>query len=333
MDSFTQIVLGAAVGEAVLGKKVGNKAMLYGAIAGTIPDLDTFAGLFVDTVTAIEIHRSFTHSILFAVIFSPLLGGLISKIERGSPATWKNWSWLVFWGLITHSLLDAFTTWGTQILWPLKTEFAFKSVFVIDPLYTFPFLICLVLAFRQKKDNPKRGFYNRLGLMLSTAYLVVGQGLKGLAFQQFENSLQAENVHYLQIETRPSPMNTILWKANVELEKAYLVGDYSLFDKQAIRFSRYPKNHHLLGDLSHHPKVLRLIAISKGWYTISQKDGCLVFNDLRFGKLDPSDVNSPFVFAYQLRKTPAGLHVVELKEKPEDAKKMLSSLWNRIWGV
>ena len=57
MDSLTQIVLGAAVGEAVLGKKVGNKAMLYGAIAGTIPDLDVLARFYVDTVTATEWHR------------------------------------------------------------------------------------------------------------------------------------------------------------------------------------------------------------------------------------------------------------------------------------
>ena len=59
MDSVTQIVLGAAVGEAVLGKKVGNKALLYGAIAGTIPDLDVIFGNFTDTITAIEWHRGF----------------------------------------------------------------------------------------------------------------------------------------------------------------------------------------------------------------------------------------------------------------------------------
>ena len=69
MDSLTQIVLGAAVGEAVLGKKVGNKALLYGAIAGTIPDLDSFAPLFTDTLTSIEVHRGFTHSIFFSVLF------------------------------------------------------------------------------------------------------------------------------------------------------------------------------------------------------------------------------------------------------------------------
>lgn len=70
MDSLTQIVLGAAVGEAVLGRKVGNRAMLYGAIAGTIPDLDILSSYFTDTVTALEIHRGFTHSILFSIIFA-----------------------------------------------------------------------------------------------------------------------------------------------------------------------------------------------------------------------------------------------------------------------
>jgi inner membrane protein len=134
MDSLTQIVLGAAVGEAVLGKKVGNKAMLYGAIAGTIPDLDTFASLFTDTITAIEVHRGFSHSIVFAILFAPVFGWLISKIERKSIATWQNWSWLMFWGLVTHPLLDAHTTWGTQLLWPLEVRLAYKNIFVIDPL-------------------------------------------------------------------------------------------------------------------------------------------------------------------------------------------------------
>ena len=72
MDSLTQIILGAAVGEVVLGKKIGNKAMLYGAIAGTIPDLDVLASFFTDTVSALEIHRGFTHSIFFSVLFAPV---------------------------------------------------------------------------------------------------------------------------------------------------------------------------------------------------------------------------------------------------------------------
>ena len=103
MDSLTQIVLGAAVGEAVLGRKVGNKAMLYGAIAGTIPDLDALASYFTDTITAIEVHRGFSHSIVFSILGAPVFGWLISKIERKSGVGWKDWSWLMFWGLIHTS--------------------------------------------------------------------------------------------------------------------------------------------------------------------------------------------------------------------------------------
>ena len=66
MDSITQIVLGAACGEAVLGKKIGNRALLFGAIGGTIPDLDVFIGklLFNNEIDAMAFHRGFMHSFL-----------------------------------------------------------------------------------------------------------------------------------------------------------------------------------------------------------------------------------------------------------------------------
>src|SRR5690554_5094273 len=114
MDSVTQIVLGAAVGEAVLGKKNGNKAIILGAIAGTIPDLDVAAAYFTDTVSALEIHRGFSHSIFFAVLFALLFGWLLSLWDKRASLR----EWIVFWFFcfVTHPLLDAHTTWGTQLL-------------------------------------------------------------------------------------------------------------------------------------------------------------------------------------------------------------------------
>ena len=74
MDSLTQIVLGAAVGEVVLGRKIGNRAMLWGAVAGTIPDLDVMIGsLFMNEINGLAFHRAITHSIFFAVVFSFLI--------------------------------------------------------------------------------------------------------------------------------------------------------------------------------------------------------------------------------------------------------------------
>ena len=180
MDSLTQIILGAAVGEAVLGRKIGNKAILYGAIAGTIPDLDVFASLFTDTVSSLEIHRGFTHSIFFSVLFAPILAFIVIKYETHK--SFKNWAFLFFWAFITHPILDAQTTWGTQLFWPLDIRLAFKNIFVVDPLYIIPFLVFLILAMCQKMESKKRRFYNNLGMFISSLYLVLTLILKGVSY-------------------------------------------------------------------------------------------------------------------------------------------------------
>lgn len=332
MDSLTQIVLGASVGEAVLGKKVGNKAMLYGAIAGTIPDLDVLCRYFVDTVTATEWHRGFSHSIFFAVLFAPVFGWLISKIERKGQATFIDWTRLMFWGLLTHPVLDAFTTWGTQLFWPLEQRLAFKTIFVIDPLYTLPFLVFLVLAMRQKRVSLKRKRYNQMGLFISCSYLLLSLVLKGIAHRKFIDALDVQNIDYIALDTRPTPFNTILWAANIDVGDAYLIGDYSFFDSDPIRFTEYPKNRQLLGQLKAADKVKRLAKIAEGWYTITKNDGILYFNDLRFGLISLNPDETRFAFSYKLIEDGNGLQVQETEKFDRDAKKLFSALWDRMWG-
>lgn len=333
MDSLTQIVLGAAVGEAVLGKKVGNKAMLYGAIAGTIPDLDVLANYFTDIVTATEWHRGFSHSIFFAILFAPIFGWLISKLERKQEATWRDWSRLMFWGLFTHPILDAFTTWGTQLFWPFKTRLAFQNIFVIDPLYTVPFIMFLILAMRQKRTSVKRRKYNRLGLVISSAYLLLTLILKGVAYQQFENNLESQGISYSQMDIRPTPFNTILWTANIDTKDAYLIGNYSFFDSGPVQFTSHPKNHDLLNNFETNDKVNRLIEITEGWYTITKNERGLFFNDLRFGLESLDSEETKFAFTYQLEEAKSGLEVKETPKFDRDVNKLFSALWLRMWGI
>jgi inner membrane protein len=331
MDSLTQIVLGAAVGEAVLGRKVGNKAMLYGAIAGTIPDLDVLASHFTDTVSALAIHRGFTHSAVFSIIFGPAFGWLVSRYERYKD--FKGWAWLFFLAFVTHPILDSFTTWGTQLLWPLDLRLAFKTIFVIDPLYTFPFLVFLLLTRFQKRDSKKRRLYNTLGLSISTLYLGLTFILKDIAQSQFEDELLNQNVIYEQIDTRPSPLNTILWNANVDTKDAYLLGSYSFFDTQPISFDVYPKNHHLLGNLIENETVKRMMAISEGWFTINQVGEKLFYNDLRFGLFSTEPQSQDFVFKYEIFENNDGnVSFIEQKKRPDDGKKLITSLWTRLKG-
>lgn len=331
MDSLTQIILGAAVGEAVLGKKVGNKAMLYGAIAGTIPDLDIFASHFTDTATALAIHRGFSHSILFSAILAPICAWIVTRYETYKE--FKGWAWLFFWALFTHPLLDAFTTWGTQLFWPLNTRLAFKNIFVIDPLYTLPFLTFLILAMFQKRTSRKRRFYNNTGLIVSSSYLALTLILKWFAFTKFESALIDQNIAYQQIDTRPAPLNTILWSANIETEDAYLLGYYSFFDTQPITFVTYKKNHELLGKLAEHDKVQQMIDISKGWFTITKNDNKLLFNDLRFGLLSMQEGSQNFVFQYEIAHSENGqVEFVEQEKTNREGTKLMTDLWARIKG-
>lgn len=139
MDSITQATLGAAVGEAVLGKKMGLKAAAWGAALGTVPDLDILLNPFIDSVVELRIHRSLTHSITFTVLASPIFGWLINQIHRKDGVGWLPWTKLAFLVFLTHALIDIPTTYGTQFLFPFTdTPYTTDSIFIIDPLYTLP---------------------------------------------------------------------------------------------------------------------------------------------------------------------------------------------------
>ncbi len=330
MDSVTQIVLGAAVGEAVLGKKIGNKAMVLGAIAGSIPDLDVIASFITDTVTALEMHRGFTHSIVFSMVFGFLFGWLLSLWDKR--ATFKEWFWFWFLCFVTHPLLDAHTTWGTQLFWPLDLRLAYKNIFVIDPLYTLPFLVFLILAMLQKRGSIKRKRFNKLGLIVSSTYMLLTIILKGITYNKFKTALENQNIPYSALETKPSPLNTILWTANVETEDAFLIGDYSFFDTKPIQFFSHPKNHAILGALAEEDKVKRLVKITKGWYTISEKPDGIYLNDLRFGMISVDPKSEKFAFSFLIEKKGNEVTVTEEEKNTREAGKLLSALWKRIKG-
>ena len=334
MDSLTQIVLGAAVGEAALGKKVGNKAILWGAVAGTIPDLDVLSKMFVDNITANELHRGFSHSILFSIIAAPIFGWLITKIYKNKEADWKDWTKLMFLGLFTHPVLDAFTTWGTQLFWPLDYKVAINNIFVVDPLYTIPFLIFVIAAMFYKRTHPKRKKYNNFGLHISSCYLCITLVLQQNARANFSTNLENQHITYNEIQTRPTPLNSILWTANVETDDSFLIGYYSLLDENdIIDFSEFPKNHHLLCEMENDPLIPRLIKLSEGWYTIERQDDKVFFNDLRFGLLGVGPKANRFVFSYELYYDENGkLQAKERERDVEDASPLLKKLFTRVLG-
>tara|TARA_B100001094_G_scaffold331141_1_gene398510 strand:- start:153 stop:1163 length:1011 start_codon:yes stop_codon:yes gene_type:complete len=335
LDSITQIVLGASVGEAVLGKKIGNKAIFWGAVAGTLPDLDVILRYFTDEISATQMHRGFSHSIVFAVLIAPLLGWIARKIHfKLVDVSFKDWTKLFFWTTVTHPLLDAHTTWGTQFFWPLKYRLAYQNIFVVDPLYTLPFLTFLIIVMTLKKENPKRSKFNTIGLSLSTSYLLLTLIFKWISFQEFKEGLQNQAIEYVEMDTKPSPLNAILWSSLIETDKGYRTAYYSLFDKQEITYSKeFLKNHHLLEPYLDQKIVQQLIDISAGWYRIEERNGKLLFWDLRFGQMGMDVDTASFLWYYELSIDESG-HISASKKQPKikNMSGIFSSLFNRVKG-
>lgn len=331
MDSLTQIVLGIATAELVAGKKLQNKTFLYGAVLGTIPDLDILVGKFLSDVEGVAIHRGLSHSLLFFMFLSPVLGWLISKIEK-EKISFKSASLLAFWCLVTHVILDLFTSWGTQILWPLDYRFALKTIFVIDPLYTIPLLISLIFVWRDKEFLVRRKYLIR-GLVMSSSYLLLTCLLKLFAMHQFENALENQKLNYQELIVKPTAFNCILWNANIATSKGYYLADYSLFDSQPIRFTFYSKNRKLEEKLVNSYDFQSLKKISEGWYLVTEKNHRLYFNDLRFGLLNDSPENPQFAFSYRMIPMSDGIYwAEEVPKAKRDGKALLQKIFTRLKG-
>lgn len=337
MDSLTQIVLGAAVGEAVCGRKIGNKALVWGAVAGTIPDLDILVNPWLDMVQQLSFHRSVTHSFLFAFISSPILGWLLRRIYPKEKATIRDWTLLFFLGFTTHAILDSFTTWGTQLFWPFSNHgVAFYNIFVIDPLYTIPFLAFVVAVAFYPKESVKRRGLNYAGLVISSAYLVFSFAAKAAANKAFEESMQAQGIAYTSYISKPTPLNTILWTVTAETEKGFYTGFYSLLDRNKdIDFRFEPRQESLVIPYRGDEKLERLLDITTGYYVVSEAAKGIHISDLRFGQFDGwrEEGAGRYVFVYHVWEQENGeLAFEEINYRPKPDKAYLKAYWNRIKG-
>lgn len=331
MDSFTQVLLGIATAEVIAGRQLKNKTFLYGAILGTIPDLDVVVGLFMDPVSGVAIHRGLSHSLFFFICLSPILGWLINKLEHGK-ITIQRSIILAFFGLFTHVILDAFTSWGTQILWPLPDRFALKTIFVIDPLYSIPLLISLIYVFRAKVDLLRRKYVYR-GLIISSFYLLLTCGIKLFALNKFENALENQDISYTEIIVKPTAFNIILWNANVKTNDGYLLSDYSLLDSKEISFTLYKSDKKAGKQISNDTNFKRLVAISEGWHIVSRYNNRIYFNDLRFGLLNDDPAQPQFAFSYEFLPNEDGTFtVIEVPKAKRDGKLLMQKLGKRLLG-
>ena len=339
MDSLTQIVLGAACGEAVLGKKIGNKALLFGAIGGTIPDLDIFIGpmLYNNEIDAMLFHRGFMHSILFSIFGALLFGWLAHKLyntgKRLHTTSKNDWTKLFFWSLFTHPLLDCFTPYGTQLFAPFSNyRVAFNNIAVADPLYTLPFLICLIVLMFYNRKNDKRKFWLKIGFGISSAYMLFTIGNKIYVDSVFKSSLTENQIDYSRFSAQPAILNNILWYGIAETEDNYHVGFYSLFDT-SNHFSDWetiPKKRDISKD--DYKDLKDLTWFSNNYYNVSKIDeNNFEYYDLRYPILNDSESKAP-IFSLKLYKDAERINMKPFEPNTGDFSKAIKLNWERLKG-
>lgn len=338
MDSLTHIVLGAAIGEVVLGKKIGRKAMLWGALADTIPDFDVITGWLglVPEAQQLLFHRGLTHSFLFAVIMAPLIGWWFSRLYKNSSATRKEWTLLFFLGFISHIVLDSFTAYGTGWFEPFSHyRVSFNTIFVADLFYTLPFLICIWIAIRAKDNSPKRVKWTKIGLWVSSLYLLYTFVNKIYVNEKVTDAMDKKNIVTTDLVITPAPLNNFLWTSYATDTTGYWMGYYSVFDKtNDIQFFHIPKNESLLKPYESGESAKLLKRFSKGYYCMTKTNNDVYFNDIRFGQICGWDgLDSAFPLSFLLEedgKSKGALDRTKMKGSILDA---LISLAKRSKGI
>ena len=329
MDSLTQIALGSAVTLAAMGRRTAAwKAVLWGAAAGTLPDLDAFID-HGNAIANMVRHRAESHALLYLTLLSVPLGALAARLH-GETRHWRRWSFALWLALITHPLLDWMTVYGTQLLLPFTDHpFGVGSIFIIDPLYTVPLLVGVTAALILHDQRGLR--WNAWGLVLSSFYLAwsvaAQQVVTGIAMA----SLQAQGVQAERVLVTPSPFNTLLWRVVAVTPTQYLEGFYALADgDRPLRWSRHERGADLLARYGNQAHVQRLERFSHGFMRMEQDDRGHVFvTDLRMGQ-EPL-----YFFHFDLGPAEAlgagGGTVTQQGARPDMAT-ALPALWRRMWG-
>lgn len=335
MDLVTQTVLGAAVGEVVLGKKAGNKAIMWGAVGGLVPDLDVLITPFYNDVDGLFVHRGFSHSIIFTFLLTPLLGWLIYSIHRKKMnITRFEWMKLVFWAVFTHPLLDYLTTYGTGAFLPFSGyRVEFSTVGIVDVFYTLPFILVLISIMFMKRSSILRRKVIVGLLLVTSAYLAGTVGNKINMNNIFKNAFARQNIEYERFKTAPLPLTNFLWMGIAKADSGYYMGLYSNFDTQKPKdFMYIPQNEELLNAFSNDEGLNKLIRFTKGYYHVGEDENGLYLADLRFGRIG-IDENAEYIFKFYLKQTENALLIEQSTESREFEAGEFSVFIQRIKGV
>lgn len=223
MDPVSQGVVGAAFAQAAAKRTTLATVAWYGALGGMAPDLDVLFQSPTDPILFLEFHRQFTHSLVFIPIGALLVFAVLRSIAnrvrmlQGLSAGQAYLACLM--GYATHGLLDACTSYGTQLLWPFSNaRIAWDTMSIVDPLFTVPLVVLVVAASRSK-----RVWLSWLACAWMLSFFAFGWLQQERALQAASQVAQIRGHEPLRLSVKPSFANLLVWKAIYEFDGYYYV--------------------------------------------------------------------------------------------------------------
>lgn len=337
MDSVSHVVIGAAIGETFLGKKIGRWGMLLGAIAKSMPDFDLFYTGLNDPRAYICDHRAHTHSLFIEAIYAVPIAWLLVKLFKQKVSFNRMYVFMLvcLWG---HSLLDLCTNFGTQLLLPFTNEnYAINTIAIADLLFTLPMLIMILIAVFYKRNELRRNKLARTSIIYCLAYLTLTMVNKLWAERIAERSLMENNIPATSHMTNPSILNNVLWYCTASNDSTVFIGEFSLLhSKNPIRWHSYPRHQELMAQSKSKNDVAILRWFSDP-YTIAELSGdTLNVYAGKFGRMNmkETELKKSLGFHYKLYQE-NGIEKMGMEqpnEKNANIKEGFVDLWERICG-
>ena len=335
MDSLTHIAVGACIGEAFFEKGFGKRVMIWGILAQSIPDIDFVASFWMDTADNLLAHRGFTHSILFAVLCTPLFALAADKIHLPRQQHFARWLFFFATEIFVHLLLDTFNNYGVGLLEPFNHQrFSFNAIYVLDPFFSIWPGIAFIMLVILDRNHPRRTFWWMFGLIIPALYLGYSIYNKLNVDRRVKENIETLALHDQQYFTTPAPLQNWLWFVASGNQDGYHIGYTSVLeDDEKIDFTYFPKNDSLLHPIKDKTELEQLLRFSQGYYTVEKWHDTIVFNDLRFGQIQGwDDPKQKFVFHYFLEHPRSNDLVVQRGRFSGWNSQTLRSYWERIRG-
>lgn len=336
MDSLSHVIIGAAIGETLVGKKIGRWAMLIGAIAKSMPDFDLFYTGLTDSRAYLCQHRAHTHSLFIEAIYAIPFAYLLARLFKGK-VSFLQMLVLMLASLWGHSLLDWCTNFGTQLLLPFSNgSYSLNTLSIVDILFTLPMFVLMLIALFYN-NALRRNYLAKACLIYCGLYL----GFTFINKMQSENltkeALVEQHIPATAHITNPTMLNNILWYALASNDSAIFVGEFSLLHKdKPITWHSYPRNQALM-EASQSKKDIAILRWFSDPYTIAQANGdTLNIYAVKFGRtnLMETEMQKTFVFHYQLyqkgQKWEMGM--TRPNQNNTNFKANIVDLWERICG-